>query len=110
MEVRGVRGSIEFDGEWITITKKWFGEPDRVQRLTVRSITGTKLKPATRLFHGYVQLLMPGSLPTGEKSGLALGGRPPHEDPNSLSIPHKANDSAAKLVAAVEEARVRLSP
>jgi hypothetical protein len=32
-------------------------------------------------------------------------GRPPYEDPHSLSIPRKSNDAAEKLVAAVEQAR-----
>jgi hypothetical protein len=33
------------------------------------------------------------------------GGRPPQSDPHSLSIPHRSNDGAEKLVAAVEQAR-----
>lgn len=33
------------------------------------------------------------------------GGRPPYSDPHSLSVPHKSNDAAGKLVAAVEQAR-----
>lgn len=109
MDVKGVMGSISFDGEWITITKKEIGAQSVSHRLSVRDITGTTLKPATRLFHGYVQFLLPGELPAHEKKGLMLGGRPPHSDRNSLSIPRRSNDGATKLVAAVEEARGRLS-
>ncbi|MFJ4925268.1 DUF4429 domain-containing protein [Streptomyces sp. NPDC088736] len=110
MDVKGVQAAISFDGEWITIVKKAIGQPDRPTRINVRSISSTTLKPATRLFHGYIQFGVPGSDQAAERKGIVLGGRPPHDDPNSLSIPHRSNDAAAKIVAAIEEARVRLSP
>lgn len=105
MEAKGVLGSISFDGEWITITKTPVGPRPAPVRLRAADITGTRFKPATRLFHGYVQFLLPGTEAAGEKSGLTHGGRPPYTDPNSLSIPRKSNDAAEKLVAAVEQAR-----
>lgn len=105
MEVKGVQGSIRFDGEWVTITKRAVGQQPREFRLRAADITGTRFKPATRLFHGYVQLLLPGSAPAVESTGLLSGGRPPHSDPHSLSIPRRSNDGAAKLAAAVEQAR-----
>lgn len=105
MEVRGVLGTVSFDGEWITITKTPIGPQPAPVRIRAADITGTRLKKATRLMHGYVQFLVPGSVAAGEKRGLMQGGRPPAEDPHSLSIPHKSNDLAQKLVAAVEAAR-----
>jgi hypothetical protein len=105
MDVKGVLGAITFDGEWITITKTPAGQQPAPVRLRAADITGTRFKPASRLFHGYVQFLLPGSEAAGEKSGLTHGGRPPYSDPHSLSIPHKSNDAAEKLVAAVEQAR-----
>lgn len=105
MEVKGVQGSMSFDGEWITITKRPVGEQPREFRLRAVDVTGTRLKPATRLFHGYVQFLLPGSAAVSESSSLLAGGRPPYSDPHSLSIPHRSNEGAAKLVAAVEQAR-----
>jgi hypothetical protein len=105
MDVKGVLGTISFDGEWITITKTPVGARPAPVRLRAADITGTRLKPGSRLFHGYVQFLLPGSSAAGEKSGLMAGGRPPYEDPHSLSIPRKSNDAAEKLVAAVEQAR-----
>lgn len=105
MEVKGVLGSISFDGEWITITKTPAGQRPAPVRLRAADITGTRFKPGSRLFHGYVQFVLPGSLPAGEKNGLMHGGRPPASDPHSLSIPRKSNDAAEKLVAAVEQAR-----
>ncbi|MFF9631735.1 DUF4429 domain-containing protein [Streptomyces fradiae] len=98
-------GSISFDGEWITIRKTAAGKAPREARLRASDVSGTRMKPATRLFHGYVQFVLPGSLPADESNGLLAAGRPPQSDPHSLSIPRRSNDAAAKLVAAVEQAR-----
>ncbi|MFD5137453.1 DUF4429 domain-containing protein [Streptomyces sp. NPDC058378] len=105
MDVKGVQGSINFDGEWITITKKQIGQQERQFRVRAVDITGTRLKPGTRLFHGYVQFVLPGSAPATESKALLAGGRPPQSDPHSLSIPRSSTDAAEKLVAAVEQAR-----
>ncbi|MGH3584918.1 MAG: DUF4429 domain-containing protein [Pseudonocardia sp.] len=105
MDVKGVQGNIHFDGEWITITKKQAGQQQREYRIRAADVTGTRLKPGTRLFHGYVQFLLPGSPAATEAKGLMVGGRPPQADPHSLSIRHSANDAAQKLIAAVEQAR-----
>lgn len=110
MQVKGVLGSISFDGEWITITKKPFGERATDHRISVRDVSGTTLKPGNLLFHGYVQFLIPGIQAARENRNPLTGGRPPYSDRNSLSIPRRSNAAATKLVAAVEEARVRLSP
>jgi hypothetical protein len=104
MDVKGVQGSISFDGEWITIRKKAAGQAPRDFRLRAADVTGTRLKPGSRLFHGYVQFLLPGSAPAVETKGLLASGRPPHSDPHSLSIPRRSNDAAVELVAAVEAA------
>ena len=105
MDVKGVLGSISFDGEWVTIAKTPVGSSPAPVRIRAADITGTRFKPGTRLFHGYVQFVLPGSAAAAEKGGLMAGGRPPYEDPHSLSIPRKSNDAAEKLVAAVEQAR-----
>ena len=105
MDVKGVMGSVNFDGEWITITKKEVGQQQRQIRIRAADVTGTRLKPGTRLFHGYMQFLLPGSPAAAESKSLLAGGRPPQSDPHSLSIRRSANDAAEKLVAAVEQAR-----
>lgn len=105
MDVKGVQGNINFDGDWITITKKEVGSAAREFRIRAADVTGTRLKPGTRLFHGYVQFLLPGSAPATESKSLLNGGRPPQSDPHSLSIRRSANEAAATLMAAVEQAR-----
>lgn len=106
MDVKGVLGRISFDGEWITITKTPIGPKPAPVRIRAADVTGSRFKPGNRLFHGYVQFLMPDTQPAPEKpTGSWGGGRPPYEDPYSLSIPRKSNDAAEKLIAAVEQAR-----
>lgn len=105
MDVKGVMGSVSFDGEWITITKKEVGQQERQFRIRAAEVTGTRTKPGTRLIHGYVQFVLPGSAPATESKSLLTGGRPPQSDPHSLSIRRSDNDAAVKLVAAVEQAR-----
>lgn len=105
MDVKGVLGTLSFDGEWITITKTPAGQQPAPVRIRAADVSGTRYKPGTRLVHGYVQFVLPGSTAAGEKGGILHGGRPPYSDPHSLSIPRKSNDAAEKLVAAVEQAR-----
>lgn len=105
IQVKGVLGSISFDGEWITIIKTPAGPKPAPVRIRAADITGTRFKAATLLMHGYVQFVLPGSLPADEKGGVLHSGRPPYEDPHSLSIPRKSNDLAEKLVAAIEQTR-----
>lgn len=105
MKAKGVQGSVGFDDGWITITKKEIGKQDRVFRIRAADVTGVRFKPATRLFHGYVQFVLPGSAAAPESTSLLRGGRPPQCDPHSLSIPYRSNDAAGLLIASVEEAR-----
>lgn len=105
MDLKGVLGTISFDGEWITITKTPAGARPAPVRIRAADITGTRYKPGTLLMHGYVQFVLPGSAAAGEKGGILHAGRPPYSDPHSLSIPRRSNAAAEKLVAAVEQAR-----
>ncbi|MFJ9633832.1 DUF4429 domain-containing protein [Streptomyces sp. NPDC101175] len=105
MEVKGVLGTIGFDGEWVTMTKTPIGPKPAPVRFRAADVTGTRFKRGTRMMHGYVQFLLPGSIAAGERKSLASGGRPPYSDPHSLSIPRSSSDAAEKLVAAVEQAR-----
>ena len=105
IQVKGVLGTITFDGEWITITKKPVGQRGTDYRIRAADVTGTRFKAGNVAFHGYVQFVLPGARAAAESKGLLAGGRPPYEDPHSLSIPRKSNNAAEKLVAAVEQAR-----
>ncbi|WP_327307999.1 hypothetical protein OG730_35010 [Streptomyces sp. NBC_01298] len=106
MEVNGVLGSVSFDGEWITITKTPFGSRPAPMRIRAADIVATRYKLGRSLFYGYVQFVLPDRGPRSEMPlGSLVGGRPPYEDPYSLSIPRKSNEAAQELMAAVEQAR-----
>lgn len=100
MDVKGVQGTISFDGEWITITKTPIGPKPAPTRIRAADVTASRCKPGNRLRHGYVQFLVPGSQAIREN-----GARPHIGDPHSLAIPRSSNDAVTKLVAAVEQAR-----
>ena len=105
VEVQGILGSIIFDGRWVTITKRGQSVTMKgVWKLELSQISSITLKPATRLYHGYIQFTVPGtSAAPVLKSGLAAG-RPSREDRDSLSFSHKNNDDFLKLQEAVEAA------
>ncbi|MFG2352581.1 DUF4429 domain-containing protein [Streptomyces sp. NPDC048521] len=105
MEVQGALGTISFDGEWITITKKALGFRPAPVRIRAADVISTRLKRGNPFINGYVQFLLPGSSGAGEHQGLKLGGRPSYEDPHSLSFRYKHNAAVEQLVAAVEQAR-----
>jgi hypothetical protein len=105
MEVKGVLGSISFDGEWITIAKTPLGFKPAPVRIRAADVTSTRFKPGNRFVNGYVQFLLAGSSAAGTHQGLNMGGRPSYEDPHSLSFRYKSNADVEQLVAAVEQAR-----
>lgn len=103
MEIAGVLGSIHFDGTWITIVKKPAGQRATESRIRAADVSAIHARAATRLFHGYVQFVVPGGIPAPVAAGA--GGRPPYSDPHSLSLPYRSNEGAEELIRAVEAAR-----
>lgn len=101
MDVKGIQGTISFDGEWVTITKKQAGSREATTRFRAADVTGTRFKSATTFFNGYVQFNVPGSLASHEGGN----GRPPASDRHSLSFRKSVNAQASELLAAVEQAR-----
>lgn len=101
MQIKGIQGTIDFDGEWVTITKTPLGSRPAPMRFRAADVTATRFKPGSLLTNGYVQFHVPGSLAPGQRSN----GRPDPGDPHSLHIRKGSNDEAEKLVAAVEQAR-----
>lgn len=105
VEARGLLGTVTFDGEWITLTKASFGPRMKGSiRLHVSQVLAVTVRPATHLFHGYIQFVVRGHPTTPvAPSGLAAG-RPRPTDPFSMSFARKANDAVASLHERVEEA------
>jgi Domain of unknown function (DUF4429)/Short C-terminal domain len=105
LEAHGILGSVAFDGQWVTITKRGTGQTMKgARRLSVSQISSITFKPATALYHGYIQFTVAGTPAAGvRESGLAAG-RPPREDRDSLSFSKKKNSDFLRLQEAVESA------
>jgi hypothetical protein len=103
--VEGPLGRISFDGRWVTVTKDGHGPRMKgSKRLHISQITAVVVRPANRLYHGYIQLHVRGqSTAPVTMFGLAAG-RPHREDPYSMSFSHKRNDAVANLKHLLEDA------
>ncbi len=105
MEAHGILGSVAFDGQWVTITKRGMGQTMKgARRLSVSQISSITFKPATALHHGYIQFTVAGAPAAAvRRSGLAAG-RPSREDRDSLSFAKSKNSDFRQLQEAVESA------
>lgn len=106
MEVRGILGSVAFDGNWVTITKRGHGPSMTGQRrIQLSEIEQILTKPASLLHHGYIQFTVAGVRPSPIiKLGVAAG-RPHREDPHSISFAAGANQQMAQFRKLIDEAR-----
>nr|WP_262928595.1 DUF4429 domain-containing protein [Streptomyces sp. CBMA152] len=105
--VKGVLGSINFDGETVTIRKEGYGPRMKgIRSLTVREIDHVIVKPATAMFHGYIQFVVRDHPPAPDQRLSTASGRPHREDPDSMSYARRANREIEHLKAKIESAIV----
>ena len=103
--VKGILGSINFDGEAVTIRKEGFGSRMKgVQTLPLSKIQKVIVKPATAMFHGYIQFVVRDHPPAPDLRYSTAGGRPHREDPDSMSYPRRANDEIQDLKQRIDTA------
>ncbi|MET9182501.1 DUF4365 domain-containing protein [Kitasatospora aureofaciens] len=103
--VKGVLGSINFDGETVTIRKEGYGPRMKgIRSLTVREIDHVIVKPATAMFHGYIQFVVRDHPPAPDQRLSMASGRPHREDPDSMSYARRANREIEHLKAEIESA------
>ena len=62
------------------------------------------MKAATRLHHGYLQIILPGVTPAPVVRFGPQAGRPPLTDDNSISFPKSANHDITRLRDALQDA------
>ncbi|WP_327066447.1 DUF4365 domain-containing protein [Kitasatospora sp. NBC_01302] len=106
--VKGVLGSINFDGETVTIRKDGYGPRMKgIQSLPVGEIDHVIVKPATAMFHGYIQLVVPAHPPASDRRLSTASGRPHREDPDSMSYPRRVNREIELLKMEIESAIAR---
>jgi hypothetical protein len=105
LTVRGVLGWVSFDGQWVVIGKDGVGHIYKGERrYHVSHLSGVAVKAATRLHHGYFQVLVAGLAPAPVVRFGANAGRPPMTDDNSISFAKAANDDIGRLRDAVQRA------
>jgi len=103
--VKGVLGSINFDGETVTIRKEGYGPRMKgIRSLTVREIDHVIVKPATAMFHGYIQFVIRDHPPAPDQRLSTASGRPHREDPDSMSYTRRANREIEHLKTEIESA------
>jgi hypothetical protein len=103
--VKGILGSITFDGETVTIRKEGYGPRMKgIKELPVREIEQVLVKPATAMFHGFIQFVTRDHPPAPDRRLSTASGRPHREDPDSMSYPRRANQEIEKLRVRIETA------
>ena len=103
--VKGILGSINFDGDTVIIRKQGYGPRMKgVQTLAVSKIEKVIVKPATAMFHGYIQFVVRERPPAPDQRFSTASGRPHREDPDSMSFPKRANNEIEDLRRRVEAA------
>ncbi|MEY9849751.1 hypothetical protein ABH940_006863 [Streptacidiphilus sp. BW17] len=103
--VKGILGSINFDGHTVSIRKDGFGPRMKgVQTIPVVQIERVIVKAATSMVHGYIQFVTRHQPPASDRRLSAAFGRPHREDPDSMSFPRRANEEIIELKTAIDNA------
>jgi len=102
---RGILGWVSFDGQWVVIGKNGVGHVYKGERrFHVSRLSGVAVKSATRLHHGFLQVILPGVPPAPVARFGLHAGRPPMTDDNSISFAKSANDDINQLRDALQAA------
>jgi hypothetical protein len=105
ISVKGVLGSINFDGQTVSVRKDGFGSAMKgVRSIQVSEIEHIILRPATAMVHGYIQFVVRHLPPASDRRLSLAFGRPHREDPDSMSFPRRANGEIENLKALIETA------
>jgi hypothetical protein len=106
IEVKGHGGQIQFDGQYVTITRKGFLARASVgkgeKRLHISQITAVQWKPAGAFVNGFIQFTVPG----GNERRSAFGSQTSSaaQDENSVVFTKQQQPEFEKLRAALDQA------
>ncbi|WP_439943368.1 DUF4429 domain-containing protein [Streptomyces sp. BBFR115] len=106
IEVSGRGGQIQFDGQYVTITRKGFLARTTVgkgeKRLHISQIAAVQWKPAGAFVHGFIQFTLPG----GNERRSAFGSQTKSavQDENSVVFTKQQQPQFEKLRAALDQA------
>jgi hypothetical protein len=106
MEAKGRNGQIDFDGQWVTITRRGFvaratvGKGDK--RIHVSSLGAVGWKPAGPIVNGFITFSVPGSTAVRSRSGNRTNQHV--RDENSVLFTWQQRKAFEDIRAAIEQA------
>jgi hypothetical protein len=106
MEAKGKTGQVQFDGQYVTITREGFLARSVVgkgeKRLHVAQIAAVQWKPAGPMVNGFIQFTVPGG--NERRSRLGSQTQTAVRDENSVVFTKKQQPAFEKLRAALDAA------
>lgn len=99
---KGVNGSIEFDGQFVTITRKGFGNRGS-KSVPIASIGAVQVKPPSTLVNGFIQFSVAGEV-TRSSGGVGRMSDAANDE-NAVIFTKKQGEQFELLRAAVLEAQ-----
>ncbi|MDB4872831.1 MAG: hypothetical protein JWL97_3835, partial [Gemmatimonadales bacterium] len=109
MEAKGHNGQIQFDGQFVTITRRGFlartsvGKGDT--RIHISQIAAVEWKPAGPLVNGFIRFAVAGSVAPMSSSGNRTQARV--RDENSVIFTRQQRGAFEQIRAAIEQAVAR---
>lgn len=92
MVVKGVNGTVTFDGHWVSIARSGVTAKATVgggtKQIAVKSISAVQLKPAG-MTRGYIQFTVPGGQERRSKGSVGGGATAAAKDENSVLFSRK---------------------
>lgn len=109
IEAKGHNGQVQFDGEYVTITRKGFLARSSVgkgeKRIHVSQIAAVQWKPPGALMNGFIQFTVPGGAERRSQFGSQTSSAV--NDENTVLVTKKQAPQFEELRAAVDEAIAR---
>ena len=105
LRARAFLGYLSFDGQWVVVGQDGFGQQFKGEhRYHVSQLSGTALKPASRLIRGYFQVLQKGITPAPVNRWGSNPGTPDVEVGDAVIFGKGANQDITRIRDAIEDA------
>lgn len=104
IQAKGHTGIVGFDGTFVTISRTGLlaraavGQGEK--RIPIRQVTAVQWKPASRLYHGFIQFTLPGGNEIRSRSGKQTFDAT--HDENSVVFTRKQQESFQAVRDAIE--------
>jgi hypothetical protein len=104
---KGKLGTIEFDGEWVTLNRSALSPTGKIRkRVHVSSIGSIQPKPATLVTNGFLKLGISGDV--NQRTRFGNQGMRTMYDENAIAFARRHEPEFQAVAAAIEKAILRL--